>query len=75
MKIAGIVILTIGLIDLIGSYIGFNLWGGFIGVALPDIILEYSSYIEIGLGCFIIKLATNDSDEKTTNAEVTTSEH
>ncbi len=27
MKILGIIIIAIGLIDLIGSYFGFDLWG------------------------------------------------
>lgn len=68
MKIAGIILIVIGLIDLIGSYTGFDLWGGFIGVDLPEILWKYSSFIEMGLGYFLFKLSVND-DEEGTEAE------
>ena len=67
MKILGILIIAIGLVDLIGSYIGFDLWGGFIGVELPDILWKYSSFIEIGLGYFIMNYAyKNQNDDEVT---------
>ena len=65
MKIIGIILLAIGLIDLVGTYADFDLWSDFIGVTLPDVLWQYSAFIEIGLGYFIFKLDTNQStDEK-----------
>ena len=56
MKIAGILLIVFGLVDLVGSYLEFDLWGGFIGVQLPKVIWKYSSFIEMGLGYFIFSL-------------------
>ena len=60
MKIAGILIIAIGLIDLLGSYAGFDLWGGFFGVQLPELLWKFSSYIEIALGYGLFKLGTTE---------------
>lgn len=60
MKIAGILIIAIGLIDLIGSYAGFDLWGGFLGIQLPELLWKFSSYIEIAIGYGLIKLGTTE---------------
>ncbi len=64
MKILGILIIAIGLVDLIGSYTGFDLWGGFIGIELPDLLWKYSSFIEIGLGYFIMNSASKSENEE-----------
>ena len=64
MKIIGIILLAIGLIDLVGTYADFDLWGEFLGVNLPDVLWQYSAFIEIGLGYFIFKLDTNKSTSK-----------
>ena len=52
IKIIGIFLLAIGLIDLLGTYADFDLWGEFIGVKLPDILWQYSAFIEIGLDIY-----------------------
>jgi hypothetical protein len=62
MKIAGIIIITFGLADLIGSYTDFDLWGGFIGVDLPEVLWKYSSYIEIALGYFLMNMGSKDTE-------------
>ena len=62
MKIAGIILIAIGLIDLIGSYMGFDLWGGFIGVELPELLWKYSSYIEIIIGYGLFSLGSKSGD-------------
>jgi hypothetical protein len=54
MKILGVIIIVFGLIDLIGSYTGFDLWGGFLHVSLPEMLWKISSFLEIGLGYFIM---------------------
>lgn len=62
MKIAGIIIIAFGLVDLAGSYTDFDLWGGFIGVDLPEILWKYSSYIEIVLGYFLMNMGSKDTE-------------
>lgn len=52
MKIAGVIIIAIGLIDFVGSYAGFDLWGGVLGIELPELLWTYASYIEIGIVMF-----------------------
>lgn len=54
MKIAGIILIVIGLVDLIGSYAGFDLWGT-MGIQLPDVLWKFSSYIEIVAGYMLFK--------------------
>ena len=63
MKILGIILIAVGLVDLIGSYADFDLWGGFIGVELPELLWKISSYIEIGLGYVLMQLGSKKSDE------------
>ena len=65
MKIIGIIIIAFGLIDLLGSYADFDLWGGFIGVQLPDTLWEYSSYIEIAVGFVVMNIASKAADDDT----------
>lgn len=59
MKIALIIVggllIVFGLVDLIGSFAQFDLWGT-IGIQLPEIIWSFSAYIEIALGIFLCKL-------------------
>lgn len=55
MKIAGIFLIIIGLVDLIGSYSGFDLWGGFLNIQLPELLWRYSAYIELLAGYFLFK--------------------
>ena len=64
MKILGIIIIAFGLVDLIGSYTGFDLWGGFIGVDLPEVLWNYSSYIEMALGYFVMNIGSDDTEEE-----------
>lgn len=68
MKILGLLLIAFGVVDLIGSYAEFDLWGGFIGIQLPEMIWQYSSFIEMGLGYFIFNLAKND-DSKSEDAD------
>lgn len=62
MKIVGILIILFGVVDLIGSFAGFDLWGT-IGVQLPDIIWKYSAYIEIAIGYGVMSLFGSDKEE------------
>ena len=61
-KIVGILLIVFGLVDLIGSFLGFDLWGT-IGIQLPEIVWRYSSYIEIVAGYVIMNLGgSGDGD-------------
>jgi len=68
MKILGIILIAIGLVDLLGSYAEFDLWGGFFGVHLPDIVWKFSAYIAIGAGYFALQFSSS-SDETDLEAE------
>ena len=65
MKILGMILIAFGLVDLAGSYMDFDLWGT-IGIQLPEMLWKFSSYIEIGVGYFIMQLGSSDSDEEAT---------
>ena len=65
MKIALIVVggllIVFGLVDLIGSFAQFDLWGT-LGIQLPDVIWSFSAYIELALGFFLCKLGFSTSE-------------
>ena len=61
LAVGGFLVLF-GLVDLIGSFAQFDLWGT-LGVQLPDAIWSFSAWIEIAVGAFLIKLGLPDSEE------------
>ena len=61
MKIVGILIILFGLVDLIGSFTGFDLWGT-IGIQLPEVIWRYSAYIEIAIGYGVMNFFGSDEE-------------
>jgi hypothetical protein len=63
LMILGGLLVAVGLIDLIGSFTDFDLWGGFIGVELPDILWKYSAYGELLIGYLIFKAGMDTSEE------------
>jgi len=65
MKIAGIILIIIGLIDAVGSWVGFDFWGGFIGIELPEIIWQFTGYLEIGAGYFLYNLDQGAEEDDT----------
>ena len=64
MKIAGIILIALGLLDLLGSYADFDLWGGLLGIQLPDLLWQYSAYLELLAGYLLFK-----ADAKSANTE------
>ena len=58
MKIVGIILIIVGVVDVGGSWLGFDLWY-FLGFDLPWIIWNFSGYIELGLGYFLFKLGSH----------------
>ena len=65
MKILGIILIAFGLVDLIGSYLEFDLWGGFLGIQLPEVVWSYSSYIEIVIGYLLFNFGSKEPEEAT----------
>ena len=64
MKIVGILIIIFGVVDLVGSFAGFDLWGT-IGVQLPDLLWKYSAYIEIAVGYGVMHFFGGSEGEST----------
>ena len=62
MKIVGILIILFGVVDLVGSFAGFDLWGT-LGIQLPEMIWKYSSYIEIAIGYGVMSFFSSDEEE------------
>ncbi|MCJ8314450.1 MAG: hypothetical protein MJK11_15965 [Pseudomonadales bacterium] len=54
LMIIGGVLVAFGLVDLLGSYGGFDLWTT-IGIELPELLWRYSSYIELIAGGLLFK--------------------
>ena len=61
MKIVGIILIIVGVVDVGGSWLGFDLWRSILGFDLPWIIWFISGWVELGLGYFLFNL---DSDTK-----------
>ncbi|MHC4515421.1 MAG: hypothetical protein ACYTGW_01270 [Planctomycetota bacterium] len=55
MVIIGGVLFLFGLVDLIGSFADFDLWGS-MGVELPEFLWKFSAWIEIIIGALLFKL-------------------
>ncbi len=64
MKFIGIALIIFALVDFIGSYAGFDLWGS-MGISLPDVVWQYSAFIEGGIGLFLMKIADQSSAAQT----------
>ncbi len=65
LKTVGILLMAIGAVDLIGSYTDFDLWGGFVGVDLPEMLWKYSSYIELVIGYLLFNAGGSEASEET----------
>ena len=63
LKIFGGLLIAFGLVDMIGSFTGLDVWGEWIGQDLPEFIWSFTAYIEIGIGYFLIKLGSSDTEE------------
>ncbi|PID65522.1 MAG: hypothetical protein CR975_06765 [Gammaproteobacteria bacterium] len=61
--ILGAVIFIFGLVDLGGSYANFDLWGK-IGVQLPEMIWQYSAYIEMAIGAVLFGIGKGTAESE-----------
>lgn len=64
IKILGIVFIAFGLVDLIGSFTGFDIWTDVLQVNLPEIIWRFTAYIELALGYFLFKLGSSNVEDQ-----------
>ena len=62
-KILGGLLIAFGLVDMIGSWTGLDVWTEWIGVYLPEFIWSFTAYIEIGIGYILLKLGSSDTEE------------
>jgi len=60
MNFIGMLLIAIGIADFASSYMDFDLWGGVVGVQLPDLLWQFSAYIEMSLGYFIMSLSDKE---------------
>lgn len=61
MAIIGGLLILFGIVDLVGSFAGFDVWGDWIGVSLPEVIWRFTAWIEIGLGYVLIKAGSGEA--------------
>ena len=62
MKIIGGLLIAFGLVDLIGSFTGLDVWGEWIRVDLPEAIWSFTAYIEMGIGYFLFHLGSKGAE-------------
>ena len=62
MKIVGGLLIAFGLLDLVGSFAGIDVWSDWIGVALPEAVWSFSAYIELGLGFWLFRRGTQSEE-------------
>lgn len=60
--VLGGVLVAFGIVDLIGSFAGFDLWGS-LGITLPEVIWTFSAYAEIAIGGFLFRLGLAKQQE------------
>ena len=51
----GVLLGIFGIVDMIGSFANFDVWG-IMGITLPEIIWQYTAYIEMAAGYYLFKL-------------------
>ena len=66
LKIVGGLLMAFGGVDFAGSFAGFDLWGT-IGIPLPDIVWQFSAYLEIAAGYGLFQMG-NTSDQNSEEA-------
>jgi hypothetical protein len=60
-KIVGGLFIAFGVVDLLGSFLGWDVWGGWFGLELPELLWRFSAWIEIGIGLLILRFG-QDTD-------------
>ena len=60
IKVVGAALIVFGLIDLVGSFAGLDVWTDWLKVSLPEIVWRFTAYIELALGYFLFGLGSPD---------------
>ena len=63
MKLLGIALIVFGLIDLIGSWTGLDVWYDWLGVELNEFLYMFSAWAELGLGYFLFNLGGGGDED------------
>jgi len=58
LKAIGGLLMLVGIVDFLGSFAGFDLWG-MTGIQLPEIIWRYTAYIELAAGYAMFKAGSS----------------
>ncbi len=76
MKYLGYAVFAFGVVDAVGSWVGFDLWGS-TGIVLPEMLWNISAYAEIALGYALLRFGSHDEEEVESSAaeEDVTSHH
>ncbi len=65
MAAVGLVVILFGLIDVIGSFVGFDLWRDFIGwTDMPELLWQLSGYAEMFVGYFLLNMGGDEEAEE-----------
>ena len=64
LRIIGGILVIFGLVDLIGSFAGLDVWTDWLNINLPEAIWSFTAYIELALGYFLFKLGTPEVVEQ-----------
>ena len=65
MQMIGVIFIAMGAIDLAGAwFFNFDLWGGFFGIQLPDIIWMFTPYIELSIGFFLFNQDGDNTEDQ-----------
>ncbi|WMS89035.1 hypothetical protein [Pleionea litopenaei] len=67
--ILGAILFIFGAVDLVGSFMEFDLWGQYVGVNLPDLLWKYSAYIEMLIGYLMFKAGMSSDNAEEAQAE------
>ena len=63
MKLLGIALIVFGLIDLIGSWTGLDVWSDWLGVELNGFLYMISAWVELGVGYFLFNLGDGGDED------------
>ena len=63
--IVGGILCLFGLADLVSSFMEIDLWGGVLGIQLPEIIWKFSAYIEMLVGYLLFQAGISAAEDAT----------
>ncbi|RZD35349.1 MAG: hypothetical protein CXT72_04145 [Methanobacteriota archaeon] len=67
-KLVGMLLLGFAIVDFGGSWVGFDLWGS-IGIQLPEVLWNFSAFIEAGIAGVLLGWFDGDEDDQDDNEE------